>query len=256
MNFTSINKNAVIGKNFIVREFTIIEDDVEIGDNVEIGSNVLIASGSRIRDNVKIFHGAVIGTNPQDLKYKGEDTTVEIGEGSVIREYATLNKGTSASYTTKIGKDCFIMAYTHIAHDCCIGDEVIIANGVQMGGHVTIDKQSIIGGIVGIHQFTHIGRNTILGFLSRVSKDVPPFITASGNPLKYEGLNNTGLRRKNFTAGQIKNINSAYDIIYRSGKNISDSLIEIKSDSLIENDEVKTIVDFIESSKRGVLNKL
>lgn len=252
MSNSSISKKARIGKNFTVKDFTIIEDDVVIGDNVEIGANVLIAGGARISDNVKIHHGAVVSTLPQDLKFEGEETVFEIGEGTVIREYATLNRGTKHSNKSSIGKNCFIMAYAHVAHDCCLGDNVILANGVQMGGHVEIGNWAIIGGLTPLHQFVKIGAHVMIGGGFRVTKDVPPYILAGEHPLRYEGINLLGLRRRGFTNEQIKNIKEAYDLIYKSGLNVSDGVKKIKEKGEVP-DEVKVILDFIEKSTRGII---
>jgi UDP-N-acetylglucosamine acyltransferase len=252
MSNSSISKKARIGKNLIVKDFTIIEDDVEIGDNVEIGSNVLIANGARISDNVKIHHGAVVSTQPQDLKFEGEETVFEIGEGTVVREYATLNRGTKHSNKSVLGKNCFIMAYAHVAHDCQIGDNVILANGVQMGGHVEIGDWAIIGGLAPIHQFVKIGAHVMIGGGFRVVKDVPPYILAGELPLKYEGINLLGLRRRGFTNQQIHNIKDAYDLIYKSGLNVSDGVKKIKENGEVP-DEVNLILDFIEKSTRGII---
>ncbi|MBV6478340.1 MAG: Acyl-[acyl-carrier-protein]--UDP-N-acetylglucosamine O-acyltransferase [Ignavibacteria bacterium] len=248
----SISKKAKIGNNVSVKDFTIIEDDVVIGNNVEIGSNVYIANGARIADNVKIHHGAVVSTVPQDLKFSGEDTVFEIGEGTVIREYATLNRGTKESGKSSLGKNCFIMAYTHIAHDCHIGNNVIIANSVQMGGHVEIGDWAIIGGIVPIHQFTKIGIHVMIGGGFRTVKDVPPYALAGNSPLKFEGINTVGLRRRGFTNKQISDIKTAYDIIYYSGYNVSDAVKKINESGSIS-DEVKIILKFIAESKRGLV---
>lgn len=252
MSNSEISKKAKIGKNLIVKSFSIIEDDVEIGDNVEIGSNVLIANGARISDNVKIHHGAVVSTIPQDLKFGGEVTTLEIGEGTVVREFATLNRGTNHSKKTVVGKNCFIMAYAHIAHDCVIGNDVIIANSVQMGGHVSIGDHSIIGGIVAIHQFTKIGERVMVGGGFRVVKDLPPYILAGGYPLKYEGINVIGLRRKGFTDEQISLIKKAYDEIYNSELNFGDAVKKIK-ETFEMTPEILNIVNFVESSERGIV---
>lgn len=252
MSNSIISKKANIGKNFTIKDFSIIEDDVVIGDNVEIASNVLIANGARISDNVKIHHGAVLGTVPQDLKFGGEITTLEIGEGTVIREYSTLNRGTNHSKKSVVGKNCFLMAYSHVAHDCIVGDNVILANSVNMGGHVEIGDYAIIGGLVPIHQFTKIGVHAMIGGGFRTVKDVPPYALAGGFPLKYEGINSVGLRRRGFTAEQIKNIKDTYEIVYRSGLNVSDAIQTIKQKSEIPA-EIKVIIDFIENSKRGLV---
>jgi len=252
MSNSVISSKADIGNNFSIKNFSVIEDDVVIGNNVEIGSNVLIANGARISDNVKIHHGAVISTIPQDLKFEGEVTTMEIGDGTVIREYATLNRGTSYSNKTVVGSNCFIMAYAHVAHDCIIGDRVIIANSVQMGGHVEIGDWTIIGGLVPIHQFTKIGAHVMIGGGFRTVKDVPPYILVGNLPLRFEGVNIVGLRRRGFTNEQIYNIKDAYDVIYKSGFNVSDAVKEITAKGNVP-DEVKLILDFIEKSDRGII---
>ncbi|MBM4157543.1 MAG: acyl-ACP--UDP-N-acetylglucosamine O-acyltransferase [Ignavibacteria bacterium] len=248
----SVSKKARIGTNVIIGEYTVIKDDVIIGNDVKIGSNVLIDNGARISNNVIIHHGAVISTPPQDLKFEGEITTFEIGENTVIREYATLNRGTKHSYMTVVGKNCFLMAYSHIAHDCKIGDNVIIANAVNMGGHVIIDDWAIIGGIVAIHQFCRIGKHAIIGGGFRAVKDVPPFILAGNVPLKYEGLNFVGLKRRGYTNEQIENIRNVYNIIYKSKYNVSDAIKKIKNE-IEQTPEIKTITDFIEASSRGII---
>lgn len=252
MQINKISKNARLGENVKVGEYTIIEDDVEIGNNVEIASNVLIAGGARIADNVKIHHGAVISSIPQDLKFGGETTTMEIGEGTVIREYCTLNRGTSYSGKSVIGKNCFVMAYCHVAHDCALGDNIIMANGVNMGGHVVIGDWAVIGGFVPIHQFTRIGSHAIVGAGFRTVKDVPPYSIAGASPLKFEGVNSVGLRRRGFTGEQIEHIKDIYNVIYYSGLNVSDAVKKIQEDYDIT-EEVKTILDFIAGSKRGLV---
>lgn len=248
----TVSKKAQIGKNVIIGDYTVIKDDVIIGDNVEIGSNVLVDNGARISSGVKLHHGAVVSTIPQDLKFKGEVTTLKIGEGTVIREYATLNRGTSYSNKTVVGKNCLIMAYAHVAHDCILGDHVIMANSVNLGGHVEIGDWAVIGGMSGIHQFTKIGKHVIIATNSRVSKDVPPFITAGNQPLKFEGLNLIGMRRRGFTNRQINIIDSAYNTIYKSGVNISRAIEELKKQPGLTA-EAKDIIKFIESSSRGII---
>lgn len=252
MSNSEISKKAKIGNNFNIKSFSIIEDDVEIGENVEVGSNVLIANGARIADNVKIHHGAVVATVPQDLKFGGEITTLEIGEGTVVREYATLNRGTNHSKKTVIGSNCFIMAYSHVAHDCSIGNNVILANSIQMGGHVTIDDFTIVGGIVAIHQFSKIGERVMIGGGFRVVKDLPPYILAGGYPLRYEGLNVIGLRRKGFSNEQIGVMKKAYDLIYHSEYNFGDAVKKIK-ESFEMTSEILNIINFIETSERGIV---
>jgi len=252
MSNSTISKKAKIGSNVTINNTAIIEDDVEIGNDVIIGANVLVANGARISNNVKIHHGAVISTIPQDLKFGGEETTLEIGEGTVVREYATLNRGTNHSKKSVVGKNCFLMAYAHVAHDCKLGDNVILANAVQMGGHVEIGDWAIVGGMVPIHQFTKIGIHTIIGGGFRTVKDVPPYIIAGGVPLRYEGVNNVGLKRRGFSNEQLDSIKKVYDAIYHSGLNVSDAVKKIKESFEITT-EVKNILDFIQASNRGIL---
>lgn len=252
MALNSISPYAKIGANLIIGDFTVIKDDVEIGNNVEIGSNVIIDNGARISDNVKLHHGAVISTIPQDLKFNGEVTTLEIGENTVVREYATLNRGTAASGKTVVGKDCLLMAYSHVAHDCRVGNNAIIANCGTLGGHVEIDDWAIVGGLVAVHQFVKVGTHSILAGFTKAVKDIPPYIMAGDNPMKYEGLNVIGLKRRGFTPLQIDGIKEFYKMLYRSGLNVSDAVDKIKS-SLPITEETKTILDFISGSTRGIL---
>lgn len=248
----TVSKKAQIGKNVTIGDYTVIKDDVVIGDNVEIASNVIIDNGARISSNAKIHHGAVISTIPQDLKFKGEITTLEIGEGTIVREYATLNRGTSASNKTVIGKNCLLMAYSHVAHDCRLGDNVILANSANLGGHVVLGDWAIVGGITGIHQYVKVGKHSIISTHSKVVKDVPPYITAGSMPLKFEGLNLIGLRRRGFTNNQINRIDFAYNTIYKSGLNVSAAIEELKKEKNITG-EMKEIISFIESSERGII---
>ncbi|MBL7191632.1 acyl-ACP--UDP-N-acetylglucosamine O-acyltransferase [bacterium] len=246
-----IDPEAKIAEGVEIGPYSIIQADVEIGAECHISSNVLLASGTKLASGVKIFHGAVIGTAPQDLKYAGEKTAAEIGENTVIREFCTINRGTSATFKTVVGANCLLMAYTHVAHDCRIGDYVILANAVNMGGHVEIEEYAIIGGMVAIHQFINIGRHSMIGGLFRVPKDVPPYILAGGHPLRYEGLNVIGLKRRGFEPDQRKAIKEAYRLLYQSDLNTSQAIAKIKEGEITP--EVKHIIDFFEASERGVI---
>ncbi len=246
-----VDSGAELADNVEIGAHTIVESDVIIGSGCRIASNALIAAGTRLGAGVKVHHGAVIGTVPQDLKFKGEYTTAEIGENTVVREYATINRGTEYSLKTVVGRGCLLMAYSHVAHDCIIGDGVILSNGVQMAGHVTIHDFAIVSGLVAIHQFVHIGACSMIGGLFRVSKDVPPYILAGGLPLRYEGLNVVGLRRKGFNPEQRKAIKEAYRLIYQTDLTRSKALEQIKSNPMIP--EVESIVKFFEASERGVI---
>ncbi len=252
MALNSISSKAQIGSNVTIGDFTVIKDDVIIGNNVTIGSNVIVDDGARISDNVKLHHGAVVSTIPQDLKFSGEVTTLEIGENTVVREYATLNRGTNASGKTSVGKNCLLMAYSHVAHDCVVGNNVIIANSGTLGGHVEVDDWAIVGGLVAVHQFVKVGEHTLLAGFTKAVKDIPPYIIAGGNPMKYEGLNVVGLRRRGFTSEQINSIKEFYSLLYKSGLNISDAVKHIQS-ALSATGETKLILDFISKSTRGIL---
>ena len=247
-----ISDKARIGKNVSIGPFCVIHDDVEIGDNTVIHSHVVIFDGARIGSNCTIFPGAVISAVPQDLKYKGEPTTAEIGDNSIIREFVTVNKGTVAAGKTVVGKNNLLMAYVHIAHDCMLGTNNILANGVTLAGHVLIDDYAIIGGLSAVHQFVHIGSHVIISGGSLVRKDVTPFIKAAHEPLAYAGLNSVGLRRRGYSNERINEILNMYRIIFTKGLPAS------KACEAIENDFPKTeerdhILNFIRSSSRGIL---
>ncbi len=247
-----VSPNAKIGSDVVIGPFCIVEDDVLIGRGTRIGSSAVLAKGTRVGEECKIHHGAVLGTVPQDLKFHGEESVLEVGNNTTIREYATLNRGTSATGRTKVGSHCFIMAYAHVAHDCEVGDYVILANSVNMAGHVKIEDHVVIGGMVPIHQFTRIGRHVMIGGGFRVSKDVPPFALAGHDPLVFEGLNSVGLRRRSFSPDVIRNIENAYEIIYHRKMNVSQALETIKKEMQLT-EEIKHIVEFIEASKRGII---
>jgi UDP-N-acetylglucosamine acyltransferase len=249
-----ISGKAVIGKNVSVGPFSIIEDGVKIADNSEIHSSVLIHSGTSLAEGVRVFHSAIIGGEPQDLKFTGEVTTVEIGENTVIREFATISRGTKARNKTVVGSSCYIMSYVHIPHDSIIGNNVILSNAINMGGHVVIDDWAIVGGMVGIHQFVHIGAHSFIAFSARVTQDVPPYVLAGGAPLGYKGLNVVGLKRRGFTDEQIRNIKNTYNLIYGPEYNISDAIKAVK-DTVPMTEEVQNIVSFIEKSERGIIRK-
>ena len=247
-----VSSKAQLGDNVAVGAFTIIEDDVIVGDGTTIASNTLLANGTRIGKECRIHHGAVLGTVPQDLKFSGEATTLEVGDYTTLREYVTLNRGTHDRWKTTVGSHCFLMAYVHVAHDCIIGNHVILANAVNMGGHVVIDEHAVIGGLVGIHQFSHIGCHSMIGANSRVTKDVPPYVLAGAEPLAYTGLNVIGLRRRNFSPEVITSLEKAYHMLYRSHMNVTQALEHIKKE-MPETAEINIITEFIEKSKRGII---
>lgn len=247
-----IHQNAKLAEDINIGPFTIINDDVEIGAGCEIGSHVLIDSGTIIGKNCKIHHGAVLGTLPQDLKFEGEKTLLTIGEETVIREYATLNRGTLWRGKTVVGKNCFIMIYAHVAHDCLLGDHVILANSANLAGHVEIGDWAIIGGVVPVHQFVKIGAHSIVGGGFRVQKDVCPYALVGGYPLKTMGLNRIGLKRRGFSEQTMQILEKTFRILFRSNLNTSQALERIKAEvELIP--EVQNMLDFIAKSGRGII---
>ncbi len=247
-----IHPGAKIAKNVVVEPFTTIHNNVIIGDGTWIGSNVTIMEGARIGKNCNIFPGAVISAAPQDLKYQGEETTVEIGNNTTIRECATIHKGTSDRMKTVIGKNCLIMAYCHVAHDCLVGDNCIFSNNSTLAGHVTVGDNVILAGLVAVHQFVSVGQHAFVTGGSLVRKDVPPFVKAAREPLSYVGINSVGLRRRGFQSEKIREIQNIYRILYQKNYNNSQAvqIIEAEMEATPERDE---ILQFIRDSQRGIM---
>lgn len=249
-----VHPDAKIGAAVEIGPFTSIGADVEIGDGTWIGPNVTIMDGARIGKDCRIFPAAVISAIPQDLKFEGENTTVEIGDRTTIREGVTINRGTKAYGKTVLGSDCLIMAYVHIAHDCILGDHVILVNSVALAGHVEIGNWAIISGLSAVHQFVKIGDHAMIGGGAMVRKDVPPMITAAGEPLSFSGINSVGLKRRNFSTDEINTVQSIYRTLYQSGKNISQAVAIIKS-NFNNNAIADQILAFIDNSNRGLIRK-
>jgi UDP-N-acetylglucosamine acyltransferase len=246
-----VSPTARIGTNVEIGAFAIVGDDCTIGDNCVIAPRATLERFVVLGKNVKIGIGTVLGGDPQDLKFRGERTTVEIGDNTVIREYSTINRGTSQSFKTTIGSGCFIMSYVHLAHDCHVGDGVILANGVQLAGHVTVESRATISGVTAVHQFARIGRHAFVGGCSRVSKDVPPFIKAVGNPMKLYGLNTVGLQRSGFSEETLRELKRAYRLFFRSELNVSQAIEQVNAE-VEPLPEVRQLVEFLEQSQRGV----
>lgn len=254
MENTFVHPNAKIGKNVVISPFSTIAEHVEIGDGTWIGPFVSINDYVKIGKNCKIFNGAVIGALPQDLKFKGEVSYVEIGDNVMIREYCTVSRGTAASgkFKTVIGNDTFLMAYVHVAHDCKVGSHVIIVSYTGLAGEADIDDWAIIGGASAVHQFSLIGAHAMLSGGSLVGKDVPPFAMAGKRPLSFCGINIIGLKRRGFTTEQIERIRDIYRVIYQSGMNVSAACKKVE-ETFPESAEKRTILDFIAASKRGII---
>ena len=247
-----VNPDSQISENVQIGPYTVIEEDVIIGEGTVISSGALIAAGTRIGKKCRVFHGAVLGSIPQDLKFSGEKTTLEIGDNTIIREFATLNRGTIENRKTVVGNDCLLMAYSHIAHDCVLGNHIVVANSVNMAGHVIIDDYAGIGGICPIHQFVRIGKHCFIGGGSQVGKDVPPYVLAMGIPFRYAGLNRIGLTRRGFSEKTQETIKKAYRIIFQSNLNINDALKKVK-DEIEPIEEVQDILHFFRDSERGII---
>ena len=247
-----VEASAELADDVSVGPYTIIEGDVRIDAGTQIGPHVLLASGTRIGKNCRVSNGAVLGTQPQDLKFAGEKTTLEIGDNTTIREFATVNRGTTDHWKTVIGENCLLMAYSHVAHDCTIGNNVILANVVNLAGHVTIDDFVGVGGVTPIHQFVHIGRHAFIGGGFRVPKDIPPFILAMGEPLRFGGLNSVGLKRRGFSDDLLAKIKKAYRIIYNSKLLLVDALKKVE-DEIEPVEEITYLVSFFRDSERGVI---
>jgi len=250
----SVSSKAKIGSNVDIKDFAVVDADVVIGNNVYIGPCAYIGNGSRIADNVRIFHGGSIASHPHSVGYADEISTVEIGEGTFIKEFSTISRATKHTYKTIVGKDCYIMNYVHVAHDNRIGDDVVLTNGVGLGGHVSVGSHTTIGGLVGVHQFVHIDEYAMIESNTKVTKDIPPYILAGRSPLRFMGLNFVGLKRKGFTVEIINQIKEAYRIVYSNKLNFKDSLKKLVDEMEMTN-EVKKIYDFIIHSERGILPK-
>jgi len=258
MKSTSIHPTAIVsphaklGARVEIGPFAIVGEGCEIGDDCHINARATLERDVKLGTGVKVGIGSILGGHPQDLKYAGEHTTVEIGDGTVIREYVTVNRGTSQSFKTTVGSRCLLMSYVHLAHDCHIGNGVILGNSVQLAGHVTIDDKATLSGLSGVHQFVRIGRYAFIGGCSRVSKDIPPFLKAVGNPIKLYGLNSVGLQRSGFKEDVVRELKRAYRLFFRSDLNVSQAMQSAETE-LEMYPEVRELMRFVEASGRGVV---
>lgn len=250
----SVSPKAILGDNIEIGPFAFIDDDVEIGDGCKIFPHATVFQYVKMGKNCQIYPGAVVGAVPQDLKFDGEVTSVELGDNVTVRECATINRGTKASgkYVTKIGNDTLIMSYSHVAHDCVIGDHCILVSYVGLAGETQIDDWAIIGGGAKAHQFTKVGCHAMVGGMSKINKDVPPYVLCGREPISYAGVNIVGLRRRGFSPDVIRNIKDIYETIYYAGYNISDGCAKVEA-GFPQSEERDAILDFIKSSKRGII---
>lgn len=249
--WSEVSEKASIGKGTVIESFAIIKEDVVIGENCWIGPHVTIMPGARIGDNCKIFPGAVICAEPQDLKFGGEYSTMEIGNNVIIREYCTLNRGTEASGKTVIKDNCLLMAYVHVAHDCFIEENAILVNNVNLAGHVSIGKYAILGGLTAVHQFVHIGDHVMVSGGSLVRKDVPPYIKVAREPLSYIGVNSIGLKRRGFEEDRVNRIQDIYRKIFIKDLSLKEALDEVRE--LNGDVDAQNVIQFIEASDRGIV---
>lgn len=247
-----VSSKAEIGDNVVIGPYCIIEDDVIIGENTSLAYHCVLANGARIGKDCRLFSGAVVGTEPQDLKYAGERTLAIIGDRTTLREYASVNRATKETTKTIVGSDCLIMSYAHVAHDCVVGNGVILANVVQLAGHVHVADFATLGGVSKVHQFCQIGAYTMIGGDVKVTKDIPPYTLVGENPPKIDGINKIGLRRRGFSNDSIKKIEEFYNCILHSGLNVSDGIAKYLDETKIVIPEVKLCIDFIHNSKRGI----
>lgn len=246
-----VDASAQLGVDVEIGPWAIVGPRCVVGDGSVISARATLERDVTLGRRVRIGIGSVLGGDPQDLKYRGEDTRVEIGDDTTLREYVTVNRGTTHSHVTRVGVGCFLMSYVHIAHDCALGDGVMISNGTQLAGHVVVDDRATISGLCAAHQFVRIGAHAFVGGCSRVAQDVPPFVKAVGNPVKLFGLNSVGLQRSGFAEPVVKELKRAYRLLFRSEHNVSQGLSRARSECE-PMAEVTRFLDFVEQSERGV----
>lgn len=247
-----IDPEAKIGENCEIGPFCFIDKNVVVGDNNVLMNSVTLLSGTRLGNGNTLFPGAVIGAVPQDLKFRGEETTVEIGDNNKIRENVTIHRGTASKGKTVVGSGNLIMENAHIAHDCEVGSGIIIGNSTKLAGEVVIDDNAILSAVVLVHQFCRVGGYTMVQGGSRTSKDIPPFIIGGKEPIAYAGLNIVGLRRRGFSADVIENIHNAYRLVYNSNLTVNEAIEQIRKDIPMSK-EIEYIIEFISSSQRGII---
>ncbi len=247
-----VDAKAELESGVTIGPYSVVEANVRIGKNCWIGPQVHIASGARVGADCRILTGAALANPPQDLKFGGEETTLEIGERTTIREFVTLNRGTKEHWKTVVGSDCLLMAYSHVAHDCIVGNHCILANAVNLAGHVVIEDWASLGGMVPVHQFVRIGQHCFIGGAYRVVKDVPPYILAVGEPMTFGGLNSVGLSRRGFSEATLLLLKRVYKLLFKSKLNVSQAVKRIREECELT-PEVQNVLAFIEKSERGII---
>jgi UDP-N-acetylglucosamine acyltransferase len=247
-----VDPRARLGHDVTIGPYSVIGPEVEIGDGTWVGAHAVIEGRTTLCCNNRVFHGAVLGAEPQDLKFRGESVALRVGDNNTIREYATLHLACGAGTATIIGSGCLLMAYVHIAHNCHIHDHVILANAVNLAGHVEVFDWASIGGVTPVHQFVRVGAHAFIGGGSRVAKDVAPFLKCAGNPMALAGINSVGLERRGFDEERRTRIKRAYRVLFRSGLNVSQALERLRSDFDADDADVTTLIRFVENSERGI----
>jgi UDP-N-acetylglucosamine acyltransferase len=247
-----VSNKAKLSEGVIVGPYTVIGDNVAIGANTKIGAHCFLDGNTTIGSGCEIYTGAVVGSRPQDLKYKGEKSLLSIGNNNIIREYCTLNPGTEDGGVTSVGEGNLFMAYSHIAHDCKVGNNCVFANNATLAGHVTVEDRAVIGGLVAIHQFVHMGELSIVGGCSKVVQDIPPFSTCDGHPARIYGLNLVGLRRHKVNKESIQQLNHAFKILFNSGSTIKHALEQLEKEIRDRAAEVAHLIEFVKKSERGI----
>ena len=246
-----VDADANVGPGVVVGPYSIVGPGVVVGRGTVLGPHVLVERDTTLGEECQIAKGAVIGSDPQDLKYEGEPSQLVVGDRTVVREYATLNRGTRASGKTVVGSDCLIMAYAHVAHDCEIGNHVVLSNAVNMAGHVVIEDWANVGGLTAIHQYVRIGAHSFIGGGSRVPQDIPPYLRVAGNPVKLYGLNTVGLERRGVSEDVKRALKQAYQVLFQSKLTLTRAL-DLAETEVPQIPEVRHLLTFIRSSKRGV----
>ena len=246
-----VDASAELGADVEIGPWAMVGPRCTVGDGSVIAARATLERNVRVGQRVRVGAGSILGGDPQDLKYRGEETWVDIGDDTTIREYVTVNRGTAHSITTTVGRNAFLMTYVHIAHDCHVGDNVIISNSTQLAGHVTVEDRATISGLCAVHQFARIGRHAFIGGCSRVVQDVPPFVRAAGSPIKLFGLNSIGLQRSGFDPALVAELKRAYRYCFRSDLNLTQGLERARAE-IADVPEVRQFLSFIEASQRGV----
>lgn len=249
-----VHPDARLDAGVRIGPFAVVEENVHLGEGVAVGPHAVIHNGARLARGVEVHQGASVSCLPQDLKFQGEDSVLEVGEGTVIREFTTLSRGTVEAGATRIGAGCLVMAYVHVAHDCQVGDGCILVNGVQVAGHVKIGSRVTLGGLVAVHQFVRIGDHVFVGGGMEITKDIPPFVLANGKPLKYTGLNLVGLKRRGFDADRLKRIRDHYRLFFGKGSlNTSAALEALRAQADPADPDAAEIIRFVEAAERGLI---